>query len=396
MPFDNPETYSATEVDQKIAQAIASLPSSGGGSGAPVFLTRTAMKASVATGIAFLTEGARFGFFVWRQGNFASKISADPGEGVYVKADSVDASDGAWVRQFSEADVGFWGAQMDGVTDDTSAIQQALTTAHALGVPAVRAIGSSVINGTITLPFGMTLYSSVSAAEYYPGSPWLAPSPGTFVKPPTGQNGPVFILQTGAALRSMYIKHLKAGGATNGIVQIGPLDDQASCFNTNMSDVQIYGMPQANLTGATTCYGVKYPDSNANGKQRYFNRGNGVYVTNCDVAFHLGSAANANNYTGIVTRQCFVHYELIGGSQGCIENAFTGLSLFNIGVMAGAQTTCFKLKSTSLLNNFINYTTECNGAGFDIDASCNWNRFLGMANEFTAMTIPGTNKNLGG
>ncbi len=62
--------------------------------------TRTALKALPPGGFAYLTESGRAGFFVWQTGNFASKVSADTAEGIWIASDTVASSSGAWVRSF--------------------------------------------------------------------------------------------------------------------------------------------------------------------------------------------------------------------------------------------------------------------------------------------------------
>lgn len=68
--------------------------------------TRTQMKA-LDTNIyknVFLKEGDRRGLFSWRTGDFSAKVTADTQEGVYIKANAVAATSGAWVRGY-EGDV---------------------------------------------------------------------------------------------------------------------------------------------------------------------------------------------------------------------------------------------------------------------------------------------------
>lgn len=96
---------------------------------APHVATRTALKALDTTKdtVAILTEAGREGTFIWRSGDYSSHITADTEEGVYVKADAVASSSGAWVREISgEAlNVDWFGAAPNTTTDSQPAIQAA-------------------------------------------------------------------------------------------------------------------------------------------------------------------------------------------------------------------------------------------------------------------------------
>lgn len=61
---------------------------------------RTALKAlnTAVTTLAFLGEAGREGAFKWTVGDYSTQIAADTQEGVYVKADAIAATAGAWVR----------------------------------------------------------------------------------------------------------------------------------------------------------------------------------------------------------------------------------------------------------------------------------------------------------
>lgn len=85
---------------------------------------RTALKALDTTKdtVAFLMEGGRGGVFHWTAGNYGTRIAADTQEGLYVKANAVAATAGAWVRQYSGPMSIFWfGATGDGVALDDAA-----------------------------------------------------------------------------------------------------------------------------------------------------------------------------------------------------------------------------------------------------------------------------------
>lgn len=71
--------------------------------------TRTMLKAvtgQAAGNAILLTEAGREGQFIWRTGDYSTQIAADTLEGVFIKANSVAATAGAWVRQ--DADDGPW------------------------------------------------------------------------------------------------------------------------------------------------------------------------------------------------------------------------------------------------------------------------------------------------
>lgn len=91
----------------------------------PVYVTtRTALKALDTTKdtVACLTEAGREGIFVWKSGNYSSQITADTAEGLYIKADAIASSSGAWVRSgVNTLDVNWFGADSTGVADSASA-----------------------------------------------------------------------------------------------------------------------------------------------------------------------------------------------------------------------------------------------------------------------------------
>lgn len=69
---------------------------------------------------AYLTEAGREGAFIWRAGNFSSNVAADTMEGIYIKADAVAATEGAWVRQFVGQVSVMWFGAGPAVADNTS------------------------------------------------------------------------------------------------------------------------------------------------------------------------------------------------------------------------------------------------------------------------------------
>lgn len=84
---------------------------------------------------AILLVDGRAGIFVFRSGNYSARVTADPLEGVFIKADSVSAGSGAWVRVFSgPLDIRWFGAtQASNPAATTTAIQRALNLARDAG-----------------------------------------------------------------------------------------------------------------------------------------------------------------------------------------------------------------------------------------------------------------------
>ncbi|HWK65407.1 MAG TPA: right-handed parallel beta-helix repeat-containing protein [Rhizobiaceae bacterium] len=98
---------------------------------------------------AYLKEPGREGQFIWRTGDYLARISADPQEGVYVKADSIAATAGAWVRQFSgPASINWFGASPSAsAAANTATINACLAVSDAVLIPP----GTYSINGTLNI-----------------------------------------------------------------------------------------------------------------------------------------------------------------------------------------------------------------------------------------------------
>lgn len=89
---------------------------------------RTALKALDTTNdiVAYLRESGRDGHFIWRSGDYSSQVAGDPNEGIYIKANAIAATDGAWVRE------GGWAVGGDAYVtwwtgaNDTNTVQAAI------------------------------------------------------------------------------------------------------------------------------------------------------------------------------------------------------------------------------------------------------------------------------
>lgn len=95
---------------------------------------------------ATLTESGREGAFVFNSSNLSAQVTADTAQGIYVapSSDTTGAS-GAWVRKFSGAANAKWfGAALDGSTDDTTAYTTALAVVDRIFIPAGTSIVSSI------------------------------------------------------------------------------------------------------------------------------------------------------------------------------------------------------------------------------------------------------------
>jgi hypothetical protein len=281
-----------------------------------------------------------------------------------------------------------FGAVCDGVTDDTAAIQAALDSG---ATSVLLCDGTSVVNGTLTIPPGVTLRGQSVASEYFPTGPGSSNVGSLLLKPSGGTAGPIVILQSSSGLENCYLKHLKTGGATTGIVQVG-LAGANSVYNSHITNVNLFGDYTADLSGTTTCYGIYFPDGQVtpNTYQRYMNRASDFFISHCDVAIRLGANCNTNTFTGFVTRQCYQHILIDGvaSNQQAVENVFSSFTCVNIGALPTSATTVFTLKNYALYNVFNGYTTEANGSAYNIDATSNLNVFDGTENEIAASFVP--------
>nr|WP_246790703.1 glycoside hydrolase family 55 protein [Rhizobium leucaenae] len=153
----NDQVSSAIVAAAEAAQAAAEAAAAAALAAVPntFALTRTALKALNTSTItaAYLREAGREGQFLWRTGDYSAQIAADTAEGIYIKANAIAATAGAWVRNTGisiEVNVRWFGAVGDGVTADTAAFQVAANLSKKIRVP----FGRYFLTATITLQAG--------------------------------------------------------------------------------------------------------------------------------------------------------------------------------------------------------------------------------------------------
>jgi hypothetical protein len=124
---------------------------------APVVATIVAMQAILAPSngdVAIVTEDGRAGTFV-----FDTSETGAANNGTTFKA--TDATIGSWVRRFSgPVDVRWFGAVGDGTTDDTTALQAALTFGSANAQSVFIPAGTYVISDTLEITSPTVSYQS--------------------------------------------------------------------------------------------------------------------------------------------------------------------------------------------------------------------------------------------
>jgi hypothetical protein len=106
------------------------------------------------------------GTFIWRSGDQSANVTADPGEGVWVAPDSATTgASGAWQRLYDgPVNVRWWGAVGDEVTDDTTAIQNAIDYAWDASLHDVYFPGGTYLVTGLRVYSGTT-YRGVSPVE---------------------------------------------------------------------------------------------------------------------------------------------------------------------------------------------------------------------------------------
>lgn len=101
----------------------------------PIITSIAQLKAVDTTAVkhVFLVLGGRSGDFIWTTGDYTAAIAADTNNGVYVKANAIAASSGAWIRNFdfTNYQAKWFGAVADYSTDNTAIISNMIAVANA-------------------------------------------------------------------------------------------------------------------------------------------------------------------------------------------------------------------------------------------------------------------------
>lgn len=100
----------------------------------------------------WLNETGREGTFRWRTGDYSARVASDPLEGLYLKAEGVPATSGAWERVYTDlVDVRWFGATGGGVVDDSPAIQAAVRALYPYGGTIFFPPGTYLVGKTINI-----------------------------------------------------------------------------------------------------------------------------------------------------------------------------------------------------------------------------------------------------
>lgn len=139
----------------------------------PYVASRMALKAldTAKITVALLTEEGREGIFLWQPSDYSTYVAADIAEGIFLEADAIAASTGAWVRVYDEVDVRWFGAVGDG-SDATSSFAAAISLSQFLGFNRVVCRNSTkrfkIVELQITESIEIDLYGGTILGDFGP------------------------------------------------------------------------------------------------------------------------------------------------------------------------------------------------------------------------------------
>ncbi len=131
------------------------------GGAAYIAATLTELKALDTTvyTASILKQGGREGLFVWKAGNYSTQITTDVGEGLYVKADAVANTLGAWVRiGYTEINPLWFGVTQDGVASDV-AFGRFIDAMVAFSLPGIIPTGTITLASKVTRNIGAAVFA---------------------------------------------------------------------------------------------------------------------------------------------------------------------------------------------------------------------------------------------
>lgn len=140
----------------------------GGASGFSV-ADRTALKSLNTSTFTscYLEEDGRSGAFVWRTGDYSTQIAADTLEGIYIKANAIASTSGAWVRANAQVVNVLWaGADITGATD----VGPILNSLIALGLPIYCPAGSYLLSTSVNMVSGTKIFGDGMAHTIFTSS----------------------------------------------------------------------------------------------------------------------------------------------------------------------------------------------------------------------------------
>lgn len=285
----------------------------------PRTATVTALKAITPSTLirsALLTEAGREGTFIWVEGDYSFWVAQDTRNGVFVKANTIPSTTGAWVRQ------GGWrteGLQLTwfGLTfvDDTATLNTALNLAFQLGVRIVLYGAQNLtVSGFITIPDNTALVGN--------GTGVITQKAGVNLSA-------VFNLGNGASLRGCVVDGNWANNTVTGSFVLVRIGDSNDC-TVEGNVLRNYGGFPIVVNGGLRAIIRKNKVSNfyQNGIQVFGSDTQADHLIEDNDVFQIGwSGINVANANGCVVRANRVTGYLLGGRGGRLVANLSGTTV---------------------------------------------------------------------